>query len=513
MRRLLRLLLAVALLGMLFGDVAEAGDGTVVWTDAGPVRGIAADGHRVFRGIPFAAAPVGELRWRPAEPPRPWSAPRDATKPGPACAQPPGGGIAGTSEDCLYLNVTTPDRGSKRKPVLVWLHGGGRSYFAASSFDPHRLATGADAVVVTANFRLGAFGFLGHPRLPGSGTYGLLDQQAALRWVQRNAAAFGGDPGNVTLIGESSGAYDVCGQLTSPLAVGLFHRAVMMSGGCTTTWPENGMVHGLPSASPWVSQQTAEADGVALARTFGCTEPATAVACLRKVSTADLVAAGHGLTPAAYGNEVLPRRPDLALSDGRFHRMPVLSGTTRDEGRLTAKLAPQPIDYHAALSTSFGEQAPPIARRYPLESFPSPGVAWGSVLTDHVWACPQLTDNRLLARRAPVYAYEFADRHAPQGYFAPFPPDLPSGAFHSAELAYLFDVDGFDATFTLEQQRLADTMIAYWGRFARTGDPNGERLPEWPRLRSAGVQSLAPSAIHRVDLAAEHRCDFWQGEY
>lgn len=181
--------------------------GAVVITDTGPVLGAIAEGYRLFQGIPYAAPPVGELRWAPPQPVVPWSAPRDGTKPGNVCAQlpSPAADITSEQEDCLYLNVTAPDAPAPL-PVMVWIHGGTGANGAGSYFDPHRLALGGDVVVVTLNYRLGIFGAFGYPGLDGSGTFGLADQQAALRWVQRNIAAFGGDPGNVTLFGESYGA-------------------------------------------------------------------------------------------------------------------------------------------------------------------------------------------------------------------------------------------------------------------------------------------------------------------
>jgi para-nitrobenzyl esterase len=490
-------------------DSRSTGDGEIVRTDSGPVRGTVSGEYRTFQGIPYAAPPVGDLRWRSPQPPRPWSQPRDATRPGNVCAQNPAGGYPTTDEDCLYLNVTTPRDTSRDRlrPVMVWVHGAGNSYGSGGDYLAHRLAVRGDVVVVTFNYRLGVFGFLAHPAVP--------DQQAALRWVRRNARAFGGDPGAVTLFGESGGAFDVCGQLTSPGSRGLFHRALMQSGSCASTWPENGVVYGEPASSPWIPQADAVVAGVARAAAVGCADPATAagLACLRRVPARELTAGPGRLTPVAYGNRVLPQRPDRALVAGRFHRVPVISGTTRDEGRLAAAYSPPPFteeQYQSLLVDAFGDRAARVAATYPSAAHGSPALAWGAVLTDRVWACPQLTDERQLARRTPVYAYEFADRQAPTGYFE-FPPDLPPGAFHAADLAYVFDVAGFEAEFTPEQERLADQMIRYWTRFAATGDPNGHGSPSWERFRGAKAQSLAPGdgGIRPVNLDAEHKCRFW----
>ncbi|WP_223199116.1 carboxylesterase/lipase family protein [Solihabitans fulvus] len=522
-RRALRLLAAAAVVGAMIGSAGPVlaaedggGGGAVVRTDAGPVRGIVSSDHRTFQGIPFAAPPVGELRWQPPRPPQPWTEPRDATVPGNRCAQSPGGGPPSTTEDCLYLNVTTPTTQphGRLRPVMLWVHGGGNSYGSANDFDTHRMAVGGDVVVITTNYRLGVFGFFGHENLADSGDFGLEDQQAALRWAQRNAAAFGGDPGNVTLFGESGGAFDVCAQLTSPLSAGLFQRVIIESGTCSSNWPRNGVVYGLPASAAFVDVDRVRDNGAALARAHGCAG-ATAVDCLRRVPAADLAndPLAAGLTPVAYGSVALPERPDRALADGRFHRVPILSGNTRDEGRLTAAFSPQPFTedrYRGLLADAFGDRAQEVAARYPSSAFGSPGLAWGAVLTDRVWACAHMADDRQLAARTATYAYEFADRHAPTGYFT-FPSDIPAGAFHSSELAYLFDVAGFTAVLTPQQQLLANQLIGYWTRFAATGDPNGPGLPAWSPIRDSRVQSLAPGdgGIHQVNSGVEHDCRFW----
>lgn len=514
-----RMVIAATAAAILLGQTGVAtatADNAVVRTDSGLVRGTVSAQYRTFQGIPFAAPPVGDLRWRPPMPAQPWSQVRDATQPGNRCAQTDGAGAKIVNEDCLYLTVTTPNSSrGKLRPVMVWLHGGGNTYGTASDFDTHRLAVGGDAVVVSTNYRLTLFSSFGHPSLADSGDFGLLDQQAALRWVQRNAAAFGGDPSNVTLIGESGGAVDVCGQLTSPLSLGLFQRAILHSGSCSTSWPVNGLAYNGPAAQPWQSLAQAQSAGSELAAKHGCLDPATAVDCLRRVPTADLLADVSKLnpqTPLAFGTPTLPQRPDRALADGRFHRVPVLAGNTHDEARLTTSAIPEPFgptEYHDQLVKSFGErQAAKIEARYPAGS--SARLAWSAVLTDGAWICPQLADEKRLAERTPTYGFEFADPQAPTGYF-PFPPGFPPGAFHSSDMAYLFDVAYFQANFTPGQQVLADQMIHAWGRFAATGDPNGPDLPSWQRLHGSRVQSLAPGTdgIHPVDLAREHDCGFW----
>jgi para-nitrobenzyl esterase len=481
------------------------------------------DEYRTFQAIPYAAPPVGELRWQAPQPPQPWSAPRDATKPGNRCAQsafPQFDSPDSVAEDCLYLNVTTPRlaRHDRPKPVMVWLHGGGFVGGAGSDYDARRLTVGGDVMVVTVNYRLGMLGFFGHPGLDDSGSFGLQDQQAALRWVRRNAAAFGGDPSNVTLFGESAGGWSTCAQLTSPSAAGLFHRVIVQSGSCTADWPRNGLVRGAPAGSPWTPRSQAEASGLSVAAGLGCADPATAAACLRRVAVPELLSVEQTarLGPA-FDTRVLPESPARALSQGQFHRVPVISGATRDESRLFVALWGQPITpqgYRELLDEAFGNQAEQVVARYPLNAYDTPGLAWAAVLTDRVWVCPTLTDDRLFAKRVPTYGYEFADRQAP----APFPVSagFPLGAYHSSELAYLFSLVDVNVSLTPDQQRLSDQMIRYWARFAATGNPNGSGLAHWPRFDDTkpavpNIQSLAPGAdgIRPVDVAAEHHCNFW----
>jgi para-nitrobenzyl esterase len=439
----------------------------------------------------------------------PWTGVRDATTPSARCAQAPGGGTPSTDEDCLYLNVTTPNTPG-RKPVMVWVHGGGRSYGAGADTDPTRLAVKGDVVVVTINYRLGVFGSFAHPDLAGGGAFSLEDQQAALRWVRRNATAFGGDPNRVTLFGESSGGFDVCGQLTSPGARKLFQRVIIQSGTCATDWPANGVIHTQPAGSPWLSLAESRSHGADLAAQHGCAD----VECLRRLPAADLIPQDNltMITRMTYGTEVLPTRPDQALASGAFHRVPVLAGHTRDEGRLMAAFVPRPFTeetYRSLLVEAFGDGASRVAAEYPSDAFGSPVLAYAQVVTDRVWVCGHVVDHRAMARHTTVYGYEFADRTAPTGWFE-FPPDLPPGAFHSSELPYLFDPVGFPGTLDPAQTALADQLIAYWSRFAATGNPNGGDLPSWQAFHGANAQSLAPGAIAQVDVAAEHNCTFWR---
>ncbi len=513
-------------------DVSEgAKDGArraIVQTDAGPVRGAVHAGYRSFQGIPYAAPPEGEMRWRSPQPPQPWSEPRDATKPGERCPQAPSdlsGSPGGGKEDCLFLNVTTPDsaRPDRPMPVMVWLHASGGGDGTGSDADPHRLAVDGDVVVVTLNYRLGIFGNFGYPGLVGSGGFGLEDQQAALQWVQRNASAFGGDPDSVTLFGYSGGGFATCAQLTSPSAAGLFARAITQSGPCMISYPANVPFPGVSPELPTIWRSPAEVEGAGAevaAGLLGCAD----LECLRGKSPEELAKLSMIFSAPAYGAPVLPEDPVQALRAGRFHRVPVISGATRDEMRFFVAafhdLAGNPIEtpeeYTQLIQQSFPTTAAQVEAQYPLSDYPSPGLAWATLLTDRVYAAPTSDQNRTLAEYTTTYAYEFADDEAPPLGFE-FPPTLPGGAFHGSDMFYLFDGAGEEeqAGLSRQQRRLSDRIVRYWANFAHTGDPNGRGLPRWRPFVTTDsvphVQSLAPGrgGIRRVDYAADHQLDFW----
>jgi para-nitrobenzyl esterase len=490
------------------GQPAPATPPTTVRTDGGLVRGAHHDGYRTFQGIPYAAPPVGRLRWAPPHPATHWSGVREATRPASACPQPPGEVPGGsTDEDCLHLNITTPDSVTPAhpRPVVVWLHGGGFTTGAGSAYDAHRMATRGDVVVVTVNYRLGALGFLAHRGLPGSGTFGLADQQAALRWVRAEIGAFGGDARNVTLAGESAGGYSVCAQLVSPTAAGLFDRAIIQSGPCTGR-PDR------PFAPSSVPLSTARAAGADLAAKVGCGSVRDVLACLRRVDVSRLLAAQDTDQQPAYGTSLLPSDPAAAIAAGHFHRVPVLTGHNHDEGNGWAAGIIQtgsPVTAHtwpdvvAAFFPS-QRQVQAIVRAYPVHRTDG-GPVFGAVIGDANFACPTARTGGLLAAHVPVWTYEFADEQAPP--LTPGTPPFPLGAPHASELPYLFDLGGRPRYLTAAQHRLADTLIGYWTRFARTADPNGPSSPHWSR---SAVLSLAPDhVVPTRTVAARHRCAFW----
>lgn len=501
---------------------SRAQPAAIVHTAAGPVRGTVATDHRSFAGIPYAAPPVGALRWRSPQPVPHWTQPRPATAAGDPCPQ--RGvelGAASHSEDCLHLNVTTPRHTSGRRlPVLVYLHGGSFEDGAGSLYGGAPLAAGGDLVVVTVNYRLGVFGFLAHPALNadaplGSGNFGLEDQLAALRWVRRNAAAFGGDPGNVTLVGESAGGISVCAHLASPASAGLFHRAIVHSAPCARTHSDT-ETH-LPRARVLAERQGADV----VARLPGPAGAPTAARLRDPALTVDALldaADGHPGFGPVLGAPLLPTDPAHALATGRLHRVPLLHGITHDEHRLhvwgmeMARYGGRPTpdaDYPAHLAAAFGNRADRVLARYPRRAYGSASEALATALTDARWARPALDGSVLAARQLPTYTYEFAETTNPWFRGTPVPA-YPMGAFHTAELPYLFAMEHFEPL-NATQRQLADRMIGYWARFARTGDPNGGGAPGWPAFTGTRpyVQSLTSARVGPVDFRRDHRHAFW----
>lgn len=511
----MHVLLGVALAAALLPGVST--DPIVVRTDAGVVRGYA-DGpvHR-FNGIPYAKPPVGELRWTAPQRPKRWHGVRDATGFGPACPQSLDAPLAPErqAEDCLYLNVTAPKGGARGKPVMVWIHGGGFSSGAGELYDPARIATQGDVVVVTVNYRLGALGFFAHPSLgPDRANLGLQDQVAALRWVRHNARGFGGNPDNVTVFGQSAGALSTCALVRSPQARGLIDRAILQSGTCSTYWPKHGIAPELGPIRPFVPWDAAEPVGTAAAASFGCDQAPDELACLRNIDAEDWVASPFNtlFTAVTYDTPFLPEDPATAPAA----RIPMLVGNTRDEMRLFAILQMSwgfTLDeayYRHVVGDAFTDPEPILAT-YPVGTGPhAPAVAWSAVMTDAGWTCPTIADSAALNRpgRPPVYAYVFNDRDAPlftgPGSEFPIPQGFPTGALHGAELPSLFG----NPVLTPAQQKLARRIIQYWTGFARTGDPNGPGLPRWTPNRDGQTMLGLDKTIAPVDIANYH-CDLW----
>ena len=504
--------IAVALLAWAGGAAASPGPGSgrgpVTHTADGRVQGKAAGTMDEYLGIPYAAPPVGALRWQPPHPAAPWRGVRAATSFAPHCPQPSSPfGVASTSEDCLYLNVFAPaDARARDLPVMVWIHGGSLLVGESDDFNPAALVRHG-VVVVTMNYRIGALGFLAGAALarrPGgpSGDYGLMDQQAALRWVQRNIRGFGGDPRDVTLFGESAGGLSTLAQLVSPGARGLFQRAIVESGTYELTQQ---------------SLASAESAGTAFAAKVGCASDTAA--CLRSLPVSTILDNEdfNGYDPNIDG-AVLPQSIGSALASGQFSHVPVVIGTNHDEYRLFVGLAEAggapPVtaaNYVAAISTALGvptSVATAVASEYPLSSYSSPAVALGAVGTDAIFACHAVVAEDDLSKYVPTYAYEFNDENAPDRYLPSF--GFPYGAAHAFELQYLFDLSNtpYPGTLSASQQRLAQTMKRDWTNLAKTGAP----ATGWPRFAVTDQRTLSlvpPIPRLESDYAAEHHCSFW----
>jgi para-nitrobenzyl esterase len=462
-----------------------------------------------FLGIPYAAPPVGPLRWRSPRPPARWRGVRAATRFAPHCPQPSSAfGVSSTTENCLYLNVFTPKRHpAGRLPVMVWVHGGSLLVGESDDYDPSGLVS-HDVIVVTINYRIGALGFLANPALAGrpggpSGNYGLMDQQAALRWVQANIGRFGGDRRNVTLFGESAGGLSVLSQLASPGARGLFAKAIIESGTYDLTQA--------PLA-------TAESAGEAFAAKVGCTSHVAA--CLRKLPVKTIIDNEDfaGYRPDIDG-QVLSQSVGSALKGGEFNKVPVIIGTNHDEWRLFVALhqlagtTVTAANYEDMIEATLGvpaTAAAAIAAQYPLSDYSSPAVALGAVGTDAIFACPALSAEQALSAYVPTYAYEFNDAHAPERYLPPV--GFPYGAAHASEVQYLFGLrnTAFPGILTRGQLSLAAVMRLDWTKFAKLGYPAEHRL--WPKYSAASheVRSLLPPEPKiETDFAIEHQCAFW----
>ena len=524
-------LVALALQAGMFPTASRAADAssdaTVVRTDSGLVRGVHEQGVVSFKAIPYAASPAGDLRWALPQPPTPWTGVRDATAYGSGCPQVARYGLteAGYDEDCLSINVTVPDSapaspGAKR-PVIAWIYGGAFVGGSSALYPLAHMAISGNAIVASFNYRLGVFGFMANPAFgrDHDGTYGLEDQRAALRWVQRNIAAFGGDPANVTVAGESAGAASVCMHLVAPNeTTGLFAKAVIQSAVCVQHLR---------------TREEADAVGARVSQLVGC-DKAAALRCLRGTPVKELLEAAAkvaGSDIMAYapsvGTTALGEQPRDALAAGRFVHVPILNGGNREELRLYVAYAQQAGDkvtaanYASLLRGIYGDNAGRVLAGYPLAGFSSAPSALGTVMSDYrpdngLNNCGYLETARLASAHVPVFEYEFADPDPPP---VTADPAFEMGAVHSAELPYQFPhfsnttkLDGPDLA--PASQRLASVMMQYWTSFAATGSPRAQGAPEWARFGSpTQVMRLKPGQVGYFDAAAEHQCGLWQQLY
>jgi para-nitrobenzyl esterase len=454
----------------------------VVQTDAGRLQGLQSGPVAAYEGVPFAAPPLGALRWREPQPVQPWTGVRKAAAFAPACMQlgvsMPGEPTPKISEDCLYLNVWAPTGRRGRLPVMVFIPGGGYANGATSLplYWGDRLAR-RGVVVVTLAYRLGPLGFLAHPELTAesphhsSGNYGLMDQAAALDWVQRNIAAFGGDPGRVTIFGQSAGAMSVSMLMASPLARGRFQRAIGESGGLFEPL----------QLAPGYGLPVAERDGVAYAKSLG----AASLADLRGLPAEQLLHGQAGkVTHPVIEPYALPLSPYDAFVAGKQARVPVLTGWNAEEARaLTDFSKVRAATFTQDIGKAFGPLPPALIDAYPHADDLQAAQGRADFERDLRFAWDNWAWARLQAAAGgPAFAYRFERR-------PPFPADSVRahwGASHFAELWYVFDhLDQEPWKWTPADRKLADAMAGYWVNFARKGDPNGPGLPNWPRFRGA----------------------------
>lgn len=458
----------------------------VVIAPAGTIAGRLIGDMDAYRGIPYAAPPVGPLRWQPPHTPTPWTGTLQATRFAPHCPQKASySGLASTTEDCLYLNVFAPKdtKAGAKLPVMVWFHGGGFSVGESDDYNPDKwVAHGR--IVVTLNYRLGWLGFLATTGLAGEPhaqvNYGVMDQRAALQWVQANISAFGGDPKNTTILGQSAGGASVVTHLVSPGSKGLFQTALIESGSYVFLSVQ--------------SLSTALTNGDAFAQGEGCAP--TDVACLRALPVKQILAASSpiGVTAIAGGltvdGTILPQAPLDALVAQSYAHVPVIQGTNHDEFRLfTAQIfdlaggpltaAEYPLFVQLTLSeVGLGAATDQVLAKYPLANYASPDLAISALATDAAFAATAMVSDDLLAIGTPVYAYEFSDENAPDDFLPP--ASFPYGAAHEFELPFLGD--SFNRTLlplTPAEQKLSKTMIDYWTQFSGTGSPNNWNTPLW----------------------------------
>jgi para-nitrobenzyl esterase len=533
--------------------LAHAAGGPIVRTSEGPVQGFQTKGITEFLGIPYAAPPVGNLRWMPPVSPAPWTTVLQATAFGSNCPQTNtlatfAGPVNTTVESCLFLNVFTPNLGIPivKLPVMFWIHGGGNLDGESTDYDGSKLAAQGHTVVVTINYRLGSLGWLAVPALDAEGhlfgDYGLLDQQFALKWVKQNIAKFGGDPNSVTVGGQSAGSYDTEANMVSPLAKGLFNRAIYQS---------------LVSEEQLLA--TAEAGGTTYANDAGCdaangytTNPEIA-ACLRAVPLAVEVTLpvhnsfiGDGTILPLQPAVVSPTQPGgfySAFQSGNYNHMPVMSGTVEDEQNFFTGVTEYTtgVPYSAAQFTAAIAAYPTtvtpytspltvqayVSAHYPLISStpPGPELSIDALSTDRD-ACPQHRINRVIATGpspSPVYAYQFRDQTAP--FYIPPLLDFVSLAYHTGDIQYLFPLwHGGPAPPSVihalnpQQELLSDELVAAWTNLAWTGNPNGIGNFPWPRYLGSNsnsyyfLENILPAGLSRqtdAQFAAAHNCNFW----
>jgi len=517
--RMVWLIVAAAVLSGCQGNDADeaAQPGIEILTDKGLVRGTIRGSTRVFLGIPYAAPPLGASRWRAPGPMVEWTGVRDVSVPGPSCMQKGGGRVGPVSEDCLLINVWTPNQGREKPlPVFVWIHGGG--FEVGSSYNPmldgQKLSEAGNIVVVSLNYRLGLLGFLAAAELSAespsnsSGAYGFLDQLAALEWVRRNIASFSGDPSNVTLGGNSAGAMSVCYHLVSDGSRGLFQRAIMQSGSCTRPTPD--------------LDDYAKQSAKAIAK-VGCAGDVATVSCLREQDAQRLMDAfamenaypGGDLfqpadaiweLPPTVDHEFLDQPVVRSMASGDMAKVPVIIGANEDEGGFFIYGQPVPDDtqgYSDALNRRYGLRAQEVLEQYPLEDFASPVQALAEVLGDELFLCPTLhTAQYLQQAGSDVFLYKF--ERPPDNLGDPW-----STAFHTSEIPFVFGNEHFFTELGQADLEYSAKVMPHWLRFIVTGDPNSDDAMRWPAYESGSYMVFA-EPMRVDDNFGGRNCAFWK---
>jgi para-nitrobenzyl esterase len=504
--------------GLSSDGVADADAGVVVTLAQGQLQGVVDGQTWSFRGIPYAAPPVGNLRWALPAPPAPWTGVRSASAFASNCVQISDGGIDG-SEDCLYLNVWTPTTslvGSH--PVMFFTHGGGLSQGAGSDplYEGADLAQHTDAVIVTINYRLGGLGFLAHADLssentpPTSGNYGVLDQLAALRWVKANIGSFGGDPGRVTIFGESAGATSTAIQVLSPLGKGLFEQAIVESTGIFPSLPD---------------LTAAETAGAGIATSLGCSASSGTAACLRAVPAATVIAKtavydwtfpdllvenlGYRLLPVV-DDYLLAAQPFDSFKAGTHNHVPIILGNNATEAGYFAAMKQIPAvtsvaTYTTAMNQLLGSNASAVLGQYPAASDSAAFDTYLTALTDGGFVCRTRTLARaiLQGQSQPVYRYLFTDTlRGPQAIY---------GSFHTLELFFLFRTLGsYGYPTDSQDDAVSASLQRYWGNFATLASPNDSTAVPWPANDSSSDAYLSIGTSVQADAGLRTTaCDFW----
>ncbi len=488
----------------------------IIKLDSGPIRGKIEDGVRIFSGVPYAAPPVGELRWKPPQAVTSWTQVRNSTDFGPSCPQQKQQDSGKFSEDCLHLNIwtitKTPD---ERLPVMVWIHGGAFNFGSGSQpeYNGRNLAK-KGVVLVTINYRLGPLGFLVHPLLSKesthntSGNYGLLDQIAALKWVQKNIAAFGGNPDRVTIFGQSAGSRSVSLLMVSPMAKGLFHRAIAESGG---------PIIGSEYLSPNFNGNMANVSkmGQKLTARLGCDKAEDVLAAMRIRSAQEWVETADCKTDLfddealffapVFDNWVLPENPVDAYSLRQQHDVPIIVGSTLNEGTLyLADEKDLSIEkYKSFLKSRFADNSGKAFEMFPAYKAEDVAPAIDHFLTIAANAQPaRFVAQSMEHKKSRAYLYQFTRL-----------PDTATarklGVHHGAELAYVFgnmnESDGYNNT----DRTLSNQMMDYWVNFAGTGNPNGQDIAYWPAYKSkSDINMEFSNTIHTNKNLYKKECDF-----